>query len=139
MTDVLTPEQRHRNMVAIKGKNTVPELRVRSLLFAMGYRFRLHRRDLPGRPDIVLAKHRLAIFVNGCYWHCHDCSYGRVKPATRAEFWAAKRAETVRRDQRKREELEAMGWRVAVVWECETKDAERLRGIVKSLFPMARD
>ena len=138
MADVHTPEQRHRNMAAIRGRNTAPELRVRQLLYSMGYRYRLHRADLPGKPDIVLGRFRLAIFVNGCYWHCHDCRWGRVKPATRAEFWASKRAETVRRDQRKREELEAMGWQVAVLWECETKKPELLQAQLENILRNAR-
>src|ERR1700744_5363571 len=95
MADVHTREQRSRNMAAIRGKDTKPEVRVRSVLHALGYRFRLHRKDLPGKPDIVLPKHRIAIFVHGCFWHSHCCRYGAVVPATRAEFWAAKRAGTV--------------------------------------------
>src|SRR5579863_7086975 len=100
MPDVHSPEQRSRNMAAIKGKNTQPEIRVRSLLHALGYRFRLHRKDLPGRPDIVLPKFRTAIFVHGCFWHCHDCKWGRVVPQTRAEFWSAKRSGNVVRDEK---------------------------------------
>jgi len=126
MSDVHTPEQRSRNMSAIKGKNTQPELRVRSVLHAMGYRFRLHRKDLPGKPDIVLAKHRLALFVHGCFWHCHDCRWGRVVPATRPEFWAAKRGGNVERDLIKQDALRAQGWKVATIWECETRNEESL-------------
>lgn len=83
MTDVHTREQRSRNMAAIRSVNTKPEMRVRSLLHSLGYRFRLHRKDLPGKPDIVLPKYRTVIFVHGCFWHCHNCSYGRVVPRTR--------------------------------------------------------
>ena len=126
MADVHSPEQRSRNMSAIKGKNTKPELRVRSALHAMGYRFRLHRKDLPGKPDIVLAKHRLALFVHGCFWHCHDCRWGRVVPATRPEFWAAKRGGNVERDLIKQDALRAQGWKVATIWECETRSEEAL-------------
>ena len=100
MTDVHTREQRSRNMAAIRSKNTKPEIRVRSILHSLGYRFRLHRTDMPGKPDIVLPKHRTVIFVHGCFWHCHDCRFGRVIPATRADFWATKRAGNVERDQR---------------------------------------
>jgi len=114
-------------MAAIKGKNTRPELRVRSLLHSLGYRFRLHRKDLPGKPDIVLPKHHLAIFVHGCFWHCHDCRYGRVIPATRPEFWATKRGGNVERDKRKQDALEAAGWKVITIWECQTRDDETLR------------
>jgi DNA mismatch endonuclease (patch repair protein) len=126
MTDVHTTEQRSRNMSAIKGKNTKPELRVRSALHAMGYRFRLHRKDLPGKPDIVLARHRLALFVHGCFWHCHECRWGRVVPATRPEFWAAKRGGNVERDLVKQNALRAQGWKVATIWECETRSEEAL-------------
>ena len=126
MSDVHTPEQRSRNMSAIKGKNTKPELRVRSALHSMGYRFRLHRKDLPGKPDIVLAKYRLALFVHGCFWHCHDCRWGRVVPATRPEFWAAKRGGNVERDLVKQNALQAQGWKVATIWECETRSEEAL-------------
>lgn len=126
MSDVHTPAQRSRNMSAIKSKNTKPELRVRSALHAMGYRFRLHRKDLPGKPDIVLAKHRLAIFVHGCFWHCHDCRWGRVVPATRPEFWAAKRGGNVDRDLAKQAALRENGWTIATIWECETRNEAEL-------------
>src|SRR5579883_40124 len=122
MTDVHTPEQRSRNMAAIRGANTKPEIKVRSLLHAMGYRFRLHRKNLPGKPDIVLPKYRLAIFVHGCFWHCHDCRYGRVVPVTRADFWALKRRSNVERDTIIKAALEEQGWTVATVWECETRN-----------------
>ena len=131
MTDVHTREQRSRNMAAIRGKNTKPEIRVRSALHALGYRFRLHRKDLPGKPDIVLPKHHLIIFVHGCFWHSHSCRYGSVVPATRAEFWSAKRAGTVDRDAKKQENLKALGWRVVNVWECETKDSDVLADMLK--------
>lgn len=122
MTDVHTPEQRSRNMAAIRGKDTKPEIVVRTALHALGYRFRLHRRDLPGTPDIVLTKYRTVIFVHGCFWHSHDCRYGRVTPATRSEFWSDKRAGTVERDKRKISVLEGEGWQVLTIWECETRD-----------------
>lgn len=131
MSDVHTPEQRRRNMSAIKGKNTKPELRVRSALHAMGYRFRLHRKDLPGKPDIVLAKHHLALFVHGCFWHCHDCRWGSVVPATRPEFWAAKRGGNVDRDVVKQETLREKGWNVATIWECETRNEVELYAALK--------
>jgi DNA mismatch endonuclease (patch repair protein) len=127
MTDVLTNEQRSRNMAAIRGKNTKPEMRVRSILHSLGYRFRLHRKDLPGKPDIVLPKYRTAVFVHGCFWHCHDCRYGRVAPATRPDFWEGKRRGNVERDERANRELEKIGWRVVTVWECETRSMEALK------------
>jgi DNA mismatch endonuclease (patch repair protein) len=119
-------------MAAIKGRHTGPEVRLRSLLHALGYRFRLHRKDLPGKPDIVLARFRTVIFVHGCFWHSHDCRWGSVVPATRAEFWAAKRGETVRRDARKQEELQGLGWKVLTVWECELRDLETLRARLRA-------
>ena len=135
MTDVHTREQRSRNMAAIRSRNTKPELRVRSVLHFLGYRFRLHRKDLPGKPDIVLPKHRTAIFVHGCFWHCHDCRFGRVVPATRPDFWAAKRAGNVKRDQRNIFLLEERGWRVITIWGCETSDLEALGQSIKFRMP----
>lgn len=132
MTDVHTPEQRSRNMAAIRSTNTKPEMRVRSALHALGFRFRLHRKDLPGRPDIVLPKHRTVVFVHGCFWHCHRCKYGSVVPATRADFWAAKRQGNVARDRASAAALRRMGWRVAVLWECEVRTEEAaLRKVAK--------
>ena len=131
MTDVHTPEQRSRNMAAIRGKDTKPEIIVRTALHALGYRFRLHRRDLPGTPDIVLPKYRTVIFVHGCFWHSHDCRYGRVTPATRSEFWSEKRAGTVARDQRKVMALKEQGWQVLTIWECETREPEALGRLLR--------
>jgi len=124
--DVHTPEQRSRNMAAIRGRDTKPEMVVRSLVHAMGYRYRLHRRDLPGKPDLVFSGLRKVIFVHGCFWHMHDCSYGRVRPATNAEFWHAKRGGNVERDRKNTAELRRAGWRALVVWECETREGDRL-------------
>jgi len=121
-------------MAAIKGKNTRPEIVVRTVLHSLGYRFRLHKANLPGRPDIVMPKYRTAIFVNGCFWHCHECRFGKVIPATRSEFWADKRRGTVERDARKRGELELAGWRVITIWECETRSTEDLRSKLVSLL-----
>jgi DNA mismatch endonuclease (patch repair protein) len=135
MTDVHTTKQRSRNMAAIRGKNTKPELRVRSALHAMGYRFRLHRKDLPGKPDIVLAKYNLVIFVHGCFWHCHDCRWGQVFPATRPEFWAAKRSGNVKRDSLKQDSLRAKGWNVVTIWECQTRDEESLKTALNEILP----
>ncbi len=134
MTDVHTPEQRSRNMAAIRGRDTKPEIVVRSALHALGYRFRLHRGDLPGTPDIVLPKYRTAIFVHGCFWHSHNCRYGRVTPATRSEFWSEKRAGTVARDQRNIESLKEHGWYVLTIWECETRDPPALTLFLRELL-----
>jgi DNA mismatch endonuclease (patch repair protein) len=127
MVDVHTPEQRSRNMSAIRGKDTIPEISVRTLLHSLGYRFRLHRKNLPGKPDIVLPKHKAVVFVHGCFWHCHNCRFGRVQPATRSGFWTAKRLSNVERDRRNKAMLKTLGWRVMVVWECEVKNQDKIK------------
>lgn len=114
-------EARRRLMARFKGKDTKPEILVRRALHAMGYRFRLHRRDLAGRPDVVLPKHRTAIFVHGCFWHHHEgCRVAKL-PHSRQEFWIEKFRRNRERDGMVRQELEADGWRVEVIWECEAK------------------
>lgn len=124
MTDVHDRAQRSANMSAIKGKNTKPEMRIRRLLHGLGYRYSLHRKDLPGRPDLVFTSRRKAIFVHGCFWHMHDCRYGNVVPATNAAFWHEKRSRNVMRDAAQCMTLEQQGWEVLVVWECQTKEAD---------------
>lgn len=126
MGDVLTPEQRSRCMSRIRGKNTKPELVVRSMIHRMGYRYRLHRRDLPGKPDLVFVRLKKVMFVNGCFWHMHHCKYGRVTPATNPDFWAAKRRGNVDRDKRNAAALKKRGWKVLILWECEIRDLPRL-------------
>ena len=117
-------EQRSRNMSAIKSKNTKPEIAVRKLLHSMGYRFRLHRKDLPGSPDIVLPKYKTVIFVHGCFWHRHEnCKYAST-PKTRQEFWEAKFRENINRDKLNQENLSSKGWKIIVVWECEINDKD---------------
>ena len=127
MVDVLTPRQRSFNMSRITGKNTSPEVTVRKLLRSLGYHYRLHARGLPGRPDIVLRKHRKVIFVHGCFWHMHRCRFGKVVPKTNEAFWRKKRLGNVERDKRTRGSLRKE-WSVLTVWECETRDAARLSG-----------
>lgn len=109
-------------MSRVRGSDTKPERRVRSLLHRLGYRFRLHRKDLPGTPDIVLPKYRTVVFVHGCYWHRHPGCKRASTPQTNREKWERKFENNVERDGRNQEELEALGWRVVVVWECETRD-----------------
>ena len=117
-------EQRSRNMSAIKSKNTKPEIKVRKILHSMGYRFRLHRKDLPGSPDIVLPKYKTVIFVHGCFWHRHEnCKYAST-PKTRQEFWEAKFRENINRDKLNQENLSSKGWKIIIVWECEIKDKD---------------
>jgi DNA mismatch endonuclease, patch repair protein len=126
MVDVVSPADRSRMMAGIKSKNSQPELRVRRLLFASGYRFRLHRHDLPGTPDIAMPSRKIAIFVHGCFWHQHQgCRYAKL-PDTRADFWKAKLEANVRRDRHAAEKLQTLGWRVLCIWECSTRDPEVL-------------
>lgn len=113
-------------MAAIKGTDTGPEMKVRRLLHRLGYRYALHSKALPGKPDLVFRSRKKAIFVHGCYWHMHRCRYGRVVPATRTEFWQAKRKGNVNRDRATGAALVREGWSFLVVWECETKDTESL-------------
>lgn len=124
--DRLAPEHRSWNMSRIRGSNTAPERTVRSVLHRMGYRFRLHRRELPGSPDIVLPKYETVIFVHGCFWHRHRKCRFAYTPKSRVEFWQRKFDENVKRDQRVYRQLRRMGWRVVVVWECQTTDPIRL-------------
>ena len=111
-------------MSRIRGANTKPEMLVRSLVHQMGFRFRLHRRDLPGKPDLVLPRHRKVIFVHGCFWHCHNCRFGRVTPKANADFWREKRSGNAARDRRNLSRLRRDGWKVLVIWECWTRDVE---------------
>jgi len=122
--DVLSTKQRSRNMAAIKGRNTKPEILVRRMLHAQGFRFRLHRKDLPGRPDIVLPRYKTVVFVNGCFWHQHAGCKFATKPSSRTEFWEAKLGRNVARDCENAAKLAELGWRVVVVWECELRDAD---------------
>lgn len=123
MADRLDPARRSANMSKVRGKDTVPEMRVRRIAHGMGLRFRLHRKDLPGRPDLVFPKHRLAVFVHGCFWHRHPGCARASTPSTRTEFWQAKFEANMERDARQAAALEAGGWRVLVLWECGLKDA----------------
>jgi DNA mismatch endonuclease, patch repair protein len=134
MTDRISKEHRSWNMGRIRGKDTEPEIRVRSLLHRLGYRFRLHDRNLPGRPDIVLRRYRTVIFVHGCFWHRHTgCRYA-YSPKSRAAFWEEKFARNVVRDQDAEAALAGAGWRVATVWECETRDLLALADRLKELL-----
>jgi len=125
-SDVFTPQERARVMAAVKGKDTKPEMIVRRLAHAMGYRFRLHRKDLPGKPDLVFPGRRKVIFVHGCFWHSHDCARGSRQPKQNAEYWRAKIGRNVERDAANLQALRALGWQILVIWECELKDREAL-------------
>lgn len=132
MADKFSPDMRSEVMGRVKGKNTTPEVRVRKILHGMGYRFRLHRSDLPGKPDIVLSKYRLCIFVNGCFWHQHPGCPRATIPASNIDFWAAKLARTKERDCQNIAELSRLGWRTLVIWECETKSISQLDFVLRS-------
>lgn len=125
MADRLSPDQRRLNMSRVRAKNTGPEMMVRALLHRAGFRFRLHRRDLPGCPDMILPRFRAAIFVHGCFWHGHNCSLFRM-PATRTDFWSAKIDANRRRDETAVAALRDAGWRSLWVWECALKGRGRL-------------
>ena len=135
MADRLSKERRSWNMSRIQGKNTKPELLLRSILHRAGFRYRLHDKRLPGKPDIVLPKYRTVIFVNGCYWHRHSGCPKATTPSTNVDFWQNKFDETVKRDEKKAIELKEKGWDVIVVWECELlKEADQvLKGVVERL------
>jgi DNA mismatch endonuclease (patch repair protein) len=122
-------------MSRIRGRDTSPEIAVRRALHTAGFRFRLHRRDLPGTPDIVLIRQRIAIFVHGCYWHRHEGCRNATTPGTRTDFWQAKFAANVERDARKTVALEAAGWKVVVIWECEAAKPDRLAQIIRERLP----
>ncbi len=127
MTDVFTPQKRSAVMRRIKGKDTSPELKVRRMLTRMGLRYRLHRADLPGKPDIVMPGRRLVIFVHGCFWHGHDCVRGARAPKANRDYWERKIGRNRERDIEHRAALEALGWRVVTLWECELKDEAALQ------------
>ena len=127
MADIVDSERRSEIMSKIKGRDTAPELVVRRIAHGLGLRFRLHRKDLPGRPDLVFQKHQLALFIHGCFWHRHGgCRYAYT-PKSRIAFWTEKFARNVARDRRNEEKLRNLGWRVMVIWECETRNEESVR------------
>ena len=125
MVDNRTPESRSALMARIGGKHTVPEMIVRSLLHSLGFRYRLHRRDLPGTPDIVFPSRRKVIFVNGCFWHAHGCGIGQP-PKSRLDYWAPKLEKNRTRDLKKVRELRKQGWEVLTVWQCQTRNPDGL-------------
>ncbi len=137
MTDVYSPEKRSAVMRRVKGRDTTPELKVRRLLTALGARYRLHRKDLPGKPDIVMAGRRLVIFVHGCFWHGHDCARGARVPKANRDYWLGKVGRNRERDGTSRAALEAAGWRVETIWECEMKDEVALMGRLEALLQAA--
>ena len=143
MTDVFDPAKRSAVMARIKSRDTKPQLLLRRLLTQLGARYRLHRKDLPGSPDVALRGRRLAIFVHGCFWHGHDCPRGSRVPKANRDYWLAKVARNVARDARNVADLTAAGWRVETVWECQMKDQgalrQRLAGLLESTLPKAEE
>lgn len=131
--DRISKEHRSWNMSRIRGADTKPELLVRSTLHRMGLRFRLHRKDLPGKPDIVLPKHRTVVFVHGCFWHRHSGCCFAYTPKSRREFWCDKFQQNVARDKLALRKLRGLGWRVITIWECETRNPERLKSRIERL------
>ena len=125
MADTHTSKQRRANMQAVPSKNTAVELLVRSTIHRLGFRFRLHRKDLPGTPDIVFPSRKSVIFVHGCFWHGHECSKGSL-PSSNVKFWQAKIQRNRERDSHSEKQLRKDGWRTLTVWECETKDKDTL-------------
>jgi DNA mismatch endonuclease, patch repair protein len=131
----MSREKRSALMGRIRGRNTGPEMIVRRLLYALGYRYRLHARELPGKPDIVLRNRQVAVFVHGCFWHRHDCGLAYI-PKTRPEFWQRKFEGNVIRDQSTKRAVEAAGWRVIVIWECQLSDLAALgRSVAREIGP----
>lgn len=138
MVDVVDSATRSRMMSGIRGRNTKPEILIRSLLHRHGFRFRLHVRDLPGKPDIVLPRYHAVVFVHGCFWHGHDCSLFKW-PTTRPEFWREKIGRNQTNDERSKEALLENGWRVGIVWECSLRGAgKNIAGVAQSLADWLR-
>jgi DNA mismatch endonuclease (patch repair protein) len=134
MPDIMTKEERSERMSRVKNKDSKAEKRVRSLVHRMGFRFRLHNKKLPGKPDIVLTRHKKVVLIHGCYWHQHGVCRSLAIPENNPDFWRKKFAENVERDKRNIRALNELGWRVLVIWECETKDAEKLEAKIHSFL-----
>ncbi|MBK3403451.1 DNA mismatch endonuclease Vsr [Methylorubrum populi] len=132
--DRLLPTERSRLMGNVRGKDTTPEMVVRKTAHALGYRFRLHRKGLPGSPDLVFASRRKVVFVHGCFWHRHPSCRKASTPKTRPEFWRAKFARNVERDAKNERDLRAAGWEVLIVWECETRDVAELARVLHAFL-----
>ena len=130
MPDHISPAERSEIMRAVKSKNTSPEKRVRSVAHRLGLRFRLHRKDLPGSPDLLFPKRKVALFVHGCFWHRHENCPRATTPKTNADYWNEKFRRNVERDGETRRKLEKGGWKVLVIWECETKNQESIRAFL---------
>lgn len=133
--DRLSPEKRSELMSHVRSRNTKPEMAVRTALHRLGYRYTLHRKDLPGTPDLVFVSRRKVLFVHGCYWHGHECKYGRAQSKSNVAFWQAKLASNIERDKKNMQLLTDLGWQVEVVWECEIKQNSWIERICSFLGP----
>lgn len=138
LADTLGPEERSRRMAAVKDKHSKPEMKLRSLVHRMGYRYRLHGRGLPGKPDMVFSSRKAVIFMHGCFWHRHrNCPLARM-PKSRVAFWSKKLEENRKRDGRVRYKLRKMGWRVLVIWECQLRDPEKVARRVEAFLAQCK-
>lgn len=133
MTDHVQPEKRSEIMKRVRGKNTSTELTVRKLIYSLGYRYHLHDKNLPGKPDIVFRGRKKVIFVNGCFWYYHQCKIGNP-PKSRLDYWLPKLEKNKIRDQRNHEEITNLGWDYLVIWQCELKDTDKLKNKIKSFL-----
>lgn len=133
MTDHVTPRKRSDIMSRIRGKNTTPELIVRKLVYSLGYRYRLHGKNLPGKPDLVFAGRQKVIFVHGCFWHFHNCKKGKL-PKSNIEYWQPKLEENRRRDSRNYDALTDLNWKYLVIWQCQLKDMDSVKDTISSFF-----
>lgn len=132
--DIVSVERRSEIMRAVRRENTAPEIKVRKAVHALGYRFRLHRKDLPGSPDLVFPKYKLCIFVHGCFWHQHPACPKATSPKSNQEYWRQKFEANKRRDSKKTQELKNLGWRVETIWECQAQDANTLRNVLLNIL-----
>lgn len=139
MTDVYSAQKRSAVMRRVKGMDTGPELKVRKALTGLGARYRLHRKDLPGKPDIVLPGRKLALFVHGCFWHGHDCARGSRIPKQNRDYWVGKVERNRARDVASRDALAALGWRVETIWECDLRDGAALDLRLRALLGVQRE
>jgi len=137
--DNLTPDERKETMSRVRSKDTKPEWIVRRLVHGMGYRYRLHRSDLPGKPDLVFPKYRKVIFVNGCFWHGHPCRAGRNRPASHQDYWLPKLEKNKTRDRSHYRRLRKMGWGVMVVWECQIRQTDALKNRIRRFLGAGTD
>ncbi|MHB8137988.1 MAG: very short patch repair endonuclease [Smithellaceae bacterium] len=134
MTDTLSPEERSKRMSLIRGKGSAPEMKLRCLVHKMGFRYRLHIKELPGKPDLVFPSRHAVIFMHGCFWHRHEkCKLSRL-PKSKLGFWKTKLEENIKRDVRNQRQLISLGWRILIVWECEITDTERVSAIVREFL-----